>query len=193
MIWSLWSNLSYDSLDFFGMSCNFSFIYTFIYLGPLPFFLMGLAKHLSTLFIFLFTETTLSFIVLVYCLLRLIFYLFQLWIYYFLPSTSRHYFHFGPASLFFLELFLFPSSILDTYLPEGIIFWCYIFLPFHTVHGVLKAKILEWFVIPVSSGPGFVRTLHHDPSFLVALHGMAHSFIELYKAVIHVIILISFL
>ena len=35
-------------------------------------------------------------------------------------------------------------------------------LPFHTVHGVLKARILKWFAIPFSSGPRFVRTLHHD-------------------------------
>ena len=40
-------------------------------------------------------------------------------------------------------------------------------LPFHTVyivHGVLKARILKWFAIPFSSGPRFVRTLHHEPS-----------------------------
>ena len=57
---------------------------------------------------------------------------------------------------------------------------------------MLKARILEWFAIPFSSGPCFVRTLHHDPSW-VALHGMAHSFIESDKAVIHVISLVSFL
>ena len=39
-------------------------------------------------------------------------------------------------------------------------------LPFLTVHGVLKARILKWFAIPFSSGPHFVRTLHHDPSIL---------------------------
>ena len=55
---------------------------------------------------------------------------------------------------------LFPSSILDTFQPGGLIFWCHIFLPFHTVHGVLVAGILEWFAIPSSSGPRFVRTLH---------------------------------
>ena len=59
------------------------------------------------------------------------------------------------------------------------------FLPFHTAHGVLKVRILKWFAIPFSSGPRFVRTLHHDP--WVALHSMAHSFIELDKAVIHMI------
>ena len=37
---------------------------------------------------------------------------------------------------------------------------------FHTVHGVLKAKILKWFAISFSSGPHFVRTLHYDPSVL---------------------------
>ena len=39
-------------------------------------------------------------------------------------------------------------------------------LPFRTVHGVLKARILKYFAIPFSSGPYFVRILHHDPSVL---------------------------
>ena len=34
---------------------------------------------------------------------------------------------------------------------------CAIFLTFHTIHGVLKTRILKWFAIPFSSGP------HHDP------------------------------
>ena len=59
------------------------------------------------------------------------------------------------------------------------------------LHGVLKARILKWFAIPFSSGPHFVRTLHHDPSIWVALHGMAHSFTELAKAVVHVIMFIE--
>ena len=36
----------------------------------------------------------------------------------------------------------------------------------YSVHGFLKAKILKWFAIPFSSGPHFVKTLHHDPSIL---------------------------
>ena len=72
------------------------------------------------------------------------------------------------------------------------IFQCHIFLPFHTVYGVLKARILTWFAIPFSSGSHFVRTLHHAPSW-VALHGMAHSFTELDKAVVCVIRMVSFL
>ena len=59
---------------------------------------------------------------------------------------------------------LISSSILGTYQPEEFIFQCAIFLPFHTVHGVLKVRILKWFAIPFSSGPHFVRTVHHDPS-----------------------------
>ena len=37
---------------------------------------------------------------------------------------------------------------------------------FHTVHEVLKARILKWFAILFSNGPHFVRTLQHDPSVL---------------------------
>ena len=53
---------------------------------------------------------------------------------------------------------LFSSSILDTFRPggRGLIFRCHIFLPFHIVHGVLAARILEWFAILSSSGSCFV-------------------------------------
>ena len=58
-----------------------------------------------------------------------------------------------------------------------------------------QARILKWFAIPFSSGPCFVRILHHDPSVLggTIWMSMAHGFIELDKAVINVISLISFL
>ena len=35
-----------------------------------------------------------------------------------------------------------------------------------SMHGLLKARILKWFAILFSSGPRFVRTLHHDLSVL---------------------------
>ena len=38
--------------------------------------------------------------------------------------------------------------------------------PFHTVHRVLKVRILKWFAMSFSSGPRFARTLHYDPSML---------------------------
>ena len=60
-----------------------------------------------------------------------------------------------------------------------------IILPFHTVHGVLKARILKWFAIPFSSGS-------HSAS-LGWPHRAWLSFIELDKAVVRVIRLTSFL
>ena len=47
---------------------------------------------------------------------------------------------------------LISSSILGNYQPGEFIFQCPILLPFHTVHGVLKARILKWFAIPFSRG-----------------------------------------
>ena len=72
---------------------------------------------------------------------------------------------------------LFSSSILCSYWPREFIFQCHILLPFHTVHGVLKARILKWFAIPFSSGPHFVRTLHHDMS----QDGCVNALVELKK------------
>ena len=69
---------------------------------------------------------------------------------------------------------LISSSLLGTYPPGELIFQCPIFLPFHTVHGVLKARILKWFAIPFSSGH-FVRTFHHDLSILEMLRGFKHT------------------
>ena len=69
---------------------------------------------------------------------------------------------------------LISRSILGTYGPGEFIFQCPIFLPFQTVYGVLKARMLKWFNIPCSSGPHSVRPLHHDPSVLGGpmLHGL---------------------
>ena len=88
---------------------------------------------------------------------------------------------------------LFSSSILGTYWPEEFIFQCHIFLPFHTVYEVLKQDY--WSVLPFPSPVNQVlpelSTMTY-PSW-VALHGMDQSFIELDKAVVHVISLVSFL
>ena len=104
-------------------------------------------------------------------------------------STTGCCFHFGSISSFFLVISpMISSSILGTYRPGEFIFHCRIFLPFHTIHGILKARLLKRFAIPFCSGPCFVRTLHHDLGW--PLYGMAHSFIH--KAVIHVISLVVF-
>ena len=60
--------------------------------------------------------------------------LFLLWLHLFILS--------GVISL------LISSSILGTYRPGEFIFQCPIFLPFHSVHRVLKARILMWLAIP---------------------------------------------
>ena len=81
------------------------------------------------------------------------------------------------------------NSILGTYWPGEFTFQCPIFLPFHTVHGVLKARILKWFAIPFSTGPHSVR-----PPWSVCLgwpHMAWHNFIDLDKAMVSVIRLSS--
>ena len=88
---------------------------------------------------------------------------------------------------------LISSSILGTYWPGEFIFKCPIFLLFHTVHRVLKPRIWSGlpFYFPVDHILSELSTM--TSSSWVALHGVAHSFIELDKTVIHVIRLVSFL
>ena len=66
-------------------------------------------------------------------------------------------------------------------------------LPVHIVHGVLRAKILKGFATPFSNGPHLSELSPMTRPSWVALHGVAHTFIELDKAVVHVISLVSFL
>ena len=68
---------------------------------------------------------------------------------------------------------LISSSILGTYWAGEFLFQYPIILPFHSVHGVLKARILKWLAIPFSSGPRSVRPFHHDPPILGCSTGMA--------------------
>ena len=42
------------------------------------------------------------------------------------------------------------SNILGTYRSGEFIFQCPISLPFHTVHGALKARILKWFALEIN-------------------------------------------
>ena len=48
---------------------------------------------------------------------------------------------------------------MGTYQPGEFIFQCHIFLPFDTIRGVLRARILKSVAIPFSSGLHFVRLL----------------------------------
>ena len=106
-------------------------------------------------------------------------------------STTGYWFCFGFISSFFLFMSsLISSCILCTCWLGEFIFQLSSFLPFHTVYGILKARIMKWFSIPSS-----VDHVLSDMTRLswVALYGMAHSFIQLDKVVIHVISVISFL
>ena len=74
-------------------------------------------------------------------------------------STTGCWFCFDSISSFSLGLFLHCSPV-ASWAPTDLgefTFQCPIFLPFHTVHGFLKARILKWFAIPFSSGSDFVR------------------------------------
>ena len=88
---------------------------------------------------------------------------------------------------------LISSSILGTYWPGEFIFQYPIFLSFHTVHGVLKERILKWFAISFSSDHILSELSTMTHLSWLALCGMARSFIELDKAVVHAIRLVSFL
>ena len=90
-------------------------------------------------------------------------------------STAGYCFCFGsiPSILSGIISPLISSSILGTYWPGAFLFQYPIILPFHTVCGVLKARILKRFAIPFSSGPHCVRPLHHDLPVLGCPAGMA--------------------
>ena len=69
----------------------------------------------------------------------------------------------------------------------------FIYYTFNPLHGVLKARILNWFAILFSVDHVLLELSTMTYPSWVALHNMAHSFIELDKAVVHVIKLVSFL
>ena len=110
-------------------------------------------------------------------------------------STTGCYFCFGSISSFFLELFLLSSPVA---------YWAPTDLG-SSSFSVLSCCLFIWFMgfsrQEYWSGLPFPSPMDHILSELSimtcpswgALHGMAHSFIELDKAVIHVISLVSFL
>ena len=110
--------------------------------------------------------------------------------------TIRCCFHCGSASSLLLELFLHSSTVAywaPTDLGE-FIFQCHIFSPFHIIHWILNTRsqsTLSFFFPPVDHILSELTTMTHRS--WVALQGMAHSFTELEKTVIHVINLVSFM
>ena len=110
-------------------------------------------------------------------------------------STTGCCFHFGSVSSFFLELFLHSSPVAH-WAPTDLgssslcVISFYLFILFM---GFSRQEYWSGlpFPTPVDHILSELSTTIH-PSW-VALFGMAHSFIELDKAVIHVIRLVSFL
>ena len=111
------------------------------------------------------------------------------------PSTSRYFFHFGSVSSFFLEFFLHSSPV-ACWAPtdlESSSFSVRSSCLFILFMGFSRQEYWSSlpFPFPVDHVLSDLSTMIH-PSW-VALHAMAHSFIELDKSVVHVIGLISFL
>ena len=110
-------------------------------------------------------------------------------------STTGHCFHFGFVSSFFLEFFLhsFPVAY---WAPTDLGSSSFSVIPFCLFIQFMGFSRKEcWSGLPFPSPVDHILselcTMTH--SSWVALHGMANSFIELDKAVVHVISLINFL
>ena len=113
-------------------------------------------------------------------------------------STTGHCFCFGSVSSFFLELFLHSSPV-PYWAPtdlESSSFSVLSFCLFILFMGFSRQEY--WSSLPFLPFPSPVDHVFSEISTMihpswVAIHGMAHSFIELDKAVVHVISFISFL
>ena len=87
----------------------------------------------------------------------------------------------------------FSSSILDAYWHEGSMFQCHIFLPFILFMGFSRQECKSGLPFPSPVNCILSEIFTMICWSWVALHGMALNFIQFYKAVIHVIILVNFL
>ena len=109
-------------------------------------------------------------------------------------SSTGYCFCFGSIPSFFLELFLHWSPV-AYWAPTDL--WSSsqypTILPFHTVHGILKARILKWVCHSLLQWTTFCQTSPPWPAHLGWPHTAWLSFIELDKTVVHVIRLASFL
>ena len=110
-------------------------------------------------------------------------------------STSGYCFCFGSISLVFLELFLHWSPT-AYWAPTDLGSSSFNVLSFCLFNGFLGFSRQEyWSGLPFPSLVGHILSELSTMTrlSLVALHGMANSFIELDKAVVHVVSLLSFL
>ena len=114
--------------------------------------------------------------------------------------TTRHI-HSQVLFLPWLNLFipseaispLFPCSMLGNYWPGDFLFKCHFFFLFILFMWFSRQEC--WSALPFPSPVHHILSEYFTRTHLscVALHHMAHSFIEIVMAVIHVISLVSFL
>ena len=110
-------------------------------------------------------------------------------------STTGYCFCFGSISSFFLELFL-HSSLVAYWAPTNLgssSFSALSFCLFILFLGFSRQEFRSGLPFPSSVNHVLSEFSNMTHPSWVALHGMAHSFIELDMAVIHVIRLVSFL
>ena len=97
-------------------------------------------------------------------------------------STTGWCFCFGSVSSFFLELFFFQSPV-TYWAPTDLGSLSFSVLPFCIFilfMGFSRQGYWSGFAIPFSSGPRFVRTLHHDLSVLggPSRHGLQFHWVR---------------
>ena len=107
-------------------------------------------------------------------------------------STTGSCFCFGSISSFFLELFLHWSPVVY-WAPTSLGIYSFSVLSFCLFMGFWRQEYWSCFLFPSPVGHVMSELSTVTRPSWVALHGMAHSFIELDKAVVHVFHLISFL
>ena len=98
-------------------------------------------------------------------------------------STTKHQFCFSPVILFPLELLVialcsFPVAYCTLSNLGSSPTSVHIFLPFHTVHGVLQARIWSGLPFPAPVGHILWKLFTMTHSSWLALHCMSHSFIQ---------------
>ena len=110
-------------------------------------------------------------------------------------STTGCYVHFGSISSFFLELFLYSSPV-AYWAPTDLgssSFSVLSFCLFILFMGLSKQEYCSGLPFPSPVDHVLSEFSTMTRSSCVALHHMAHRFIELDKLVVHVIRLVSFL
>ena len=81
-------------------------------------------------------------------------------------STAGYCFCYGSIPSFFLELFLHwsPVTYWAPYQPWEFLFQYPIILPFHTVHGILKASLVQFFATPWTTACQASLSITNSPS-----------------------------